>query len=223
MILPGKKIQYFEHIPAIPKKEMILVRLGYKKNVTILDDAQQKKLEKGIRQGLSLCDSKGAYGRFRIVGHGYNSIHLENNIILESKSLLEFLAYSDEVILMASTVGKDIIERIFTEINSGDAATGVILDSVASQTADAGLNWMVDFLNKILKKEGKKLTKRRYSPGYGDLGMSNQKVIYDILCLERLGLEITEKYMLVPEKSVIAIAGIERIEVNEKGNFSAIS
>lgn len=52
----------------------------------------------------------------------------------------------------------------------------------------------------------------RYSPGYGDLPLTNQKIIFDILNLERLGLRITERFMLVPEKSVIAIAGVEGIE-----------
>lgn len=71
---------------------------------------------------------------------------------------------------------------------------------------------MVEFINKEIRREGKKLTQKRYSPGYGDLLLTNQKIIYDILNLKKLRIELTESYMLVPEKSVIAIAGIEGIE-----------
>jgi len=67
----------------------------------------------------------------------------------------------------------------------------------------------------MIRREGKKLTKMRYSPGYGDLPLSNQKLIYDVLNLERLGISITERFMLVPEKSVIAIAGVEGVGCNE--------
>ncbi|MBZ4645398.1 MAG: hypothetical protein PWR27_1489 [Petroclostridium sp.] len=208
-------IKYLESIPAEPKRDMILLRLGYKKNVTILNDEQKDMLEDSIKQGLLLCHPKGAFGRFAIIERSSNFVKLEGGEILESESLARLLEKSDEVLLMASTVGKEIVQRISTEVTGGDAALGVILDSVASQTADAGLNWMMDFINKLIRREGKKLTKHRYSPGYGDLPLSNQKIIFDMLGLNRLGLKLTEKYMLIPEKSVLAIAGIEGIEEDE--------
>jgi hypothetical protein len=92
----------------------------------------------------------------------------------------------------------------------------LILDSVASQTADAALDWIVQMLNKIFAREGKKLTKHRYSPGFGDLPLSYQKEIFEALKLYKLNMSITEKFMLVPEKSVIAIAGVEeKRDINE--------
>jgi cobalamin-dependent methionine synthase I len=78
---------------------------------------------------------------------------------------------------------------------------------VASETADAGLDWIQAFLNSQMAKQGRKLT-TRYSPGYGDLDLSAQKVIYDALKLEKIGISITDRYLLIPEKSVLAIAGI---------------
>ncbi|MDK2800187.1 MAG: hypothetical protein PWQ70_1806 [Clostridiales bacterium] len=208
-------MKYFEHIPVQAAKGMILMRLGYKKNRTVLNDEQQRVLDKGIKQGIRLCQPKGVFGRFNIVQHSQSFIELQNQQILRSKNLSLLLEKSDEVVLMASTVGKAVIEKISHEVNEGDAALGVILDAVASQTADAGLNWMMEFIYKIVRREGKKLTKHRYSPGYGDFSLENQKVIFDMLKLDRLGLKLTEKFMLIPEKSVLAIAGIERIEANE--------
>jgi len=68
---------------------------------------------------------------------------------------------------------------------------------------------------KLLLREGRCLTRRRYSPGYGDLALSNQKIIYDALGLEKLGLTLTERFLLIPEKSVLAIAGIEHRTANK--------
>jgi len=62
-----------------------------------------------------------------------------------------------------------------------------------------------------LRKEGRLLTKHRYSPGYGDLPLEYQKDLFALLQLDKLGVAITERCLLVPEKSVIAISGIERI------------
>lgn len=210
-----KNIHYIGSIPSVPKREMILLRLGYKKNTTTLSEEQEKFLESGIRSALSLCRLSGVYGRFAIVERSESHIKLENGKKFESASLAKLLSNSDEVMLMASTAGKTIVDRIRSEVITGNAALGVIMDSTASQAADAALGWLMEFINKTIRREGCKLTKHRYSPGYGDLLLINQKIIYDMLELSKYGVELTEKYMLVPEKSVLAIAGIERIEAYE--------
>jgi hypothetical protein len=207
---PGEvKVKYLENIPAVPKREMVLTRIGYKKGTTILGEQQLNMIEEGMRLGQLLCNIKGAYGRFAITDRSSVHVHLSNDIVFESESLSNLLCKSDQVILMASTAGKEVTERISQEIKGGDPALGIILDSVASQTADAGLNWLMEFLNNLLGREGKRLTKRRYSPGFGDLPLVYQKVIYEALNLGKLDMKLTGKYMLIPEKSVIAIAGIE--------------
>lgn len=203
------KIHYFEHIPAEPKRETVLTRLGYRKSSTILDRKNEELLEYGIREGNLLCRPKGVFCRLKIIDRNINLVILENNIELVSSSLANMLENCGEVILMCSTVGREVTERISYEVTNGNAALGLIIDSVASQKADACLDWMVNFVNKTLQKEGKILTSKRYSPGYGDFPLVNQRIMYNILKLEKLDLTLTEKYMLVPEKSVTAIAGIK--------------
>lgn len=209
------KIINFESVPSSPNPKFVLARLGFRKNFTQIDSAVQKKMNQGFKDGILYCRSKGVAGRFLITVRGEDSVTIETGLSFQSKSLARFLENCGELVLLAATVGPEIVERINFEINRGDAAYGVILDAVASETADAGLDWIMDFINKILIREGKKTTKHRYSPGYGDLDLSYQKAIFDLLDLSKLELKLTEKRMLVPEKSVIAIAGIERVEADE--------
>lgn len=209
------KTTYFASIPAVLKKDMILVRLGYKKTMTVLDEKDHAFLENAIQEGLSLCKPQGIMGCCRITKRSKEFIELEEGDRIYSRSLAVLLEKSDEVLLMAATVGSEVVGRIHHELNRGEASLGVIMDSVASQAADASVAWIMDFADKIMKREGKRMTKHRYSPGYGDLLLSNQKLIFDLLKLEKLGLSLTEKYMLVPEKSVIAIAGIEKVGMGE--------
>lgn len=203
------KIKYFENIPAVPKRERILSRLGYRKGITELTANNISRIEECIRQGEYLCKPVGAYLDVPILSKDDSGITLDNGITLRSESLLKLLEESGSVILMAATVGSEVTEKVFSEVEKGDAATGLIIDSVASQTADAALDWIVQLLTKILTRQGKKLTRHRYSPGFGDLPLSYQKDIFEALQLERLNMTLTEKFMLVPEKSVIAIAGVE--------------
>jgi len=115
---------------------------------------------------------------------------------------------------MASTVGKEIVDRIVDEINNNNASFGVVLDAVASETADAALDWMLILLTNDKKRREEtyqnEIQSRLWRPPF-----VNQKLIYDVLNLERLGISITERFMLVPEKSVIAIAGVEGVGCNE--------
>ena len=204
-------VTYLEHIPAMPKRERILARLGHRAATTILTDDQTAFLERGIEEALLLCHVKGAYRRIPVAECTDRIIRLENGTVFQSAGLAQLLSRSTEVVLMASTAGSAIMQRIAEEVSSGSAALGLILDATASHAADAGLDWMVSFLNGTLQRHGKRLTSRRFSPGYGDLSLEHQRIIFDLLDLDRMGLFLTEKYMLIPEKSVLAIAGIEGI------------
>ncbi|WP_027621570.1 vitamin B12 dependent-methionine synthase activation domain-containing protein [Acetivibrio clariflavus] len=206
------KLKYFEYIPSRPSEGMILTRLGYRKTKTVLDEEYKKKLNRMINEGFLMCKTRGIFGRYAIIEKNDKYVKLENGLTFEGTGLAKLLNNSIEVVLMASTVRREITDKIHYEVENGNASFGVVLDAVASETADAALDWMVDYINNLIRREGKTLTKMRYSPGYGDLPLFNQKKIFDALGLEKLGLSITERYMLVPEKSVIAIAGIEGIE-----------
>ena len=212
-------IKYFDSIPATPKRQMILARLGHNSTLTVLEPEHAEFLEKGIQKGLLLCHLQGAYARFKIAARTMESVTLENGETFASASLAKLLANSDEVLLMACTAGKSPMDAIAAELENGNAALALILDATASQKADAGLDWLEEFVEKLLLREGRCLTRRRYSPGYGDLALSNQKIIYDALRLEKLGLTLTERFLLIPEKSVLAIAGIEnRTDVHHEGH-----
>jgi hypothetical protein len=90
-------------------------------------------------------------------------------------------------------------------------ARSVVLDAAASEMVDGALDWMVAYFNQSLRRKRRKPTKRRFSCGYGDFDLSYQRWIFETLGMDRLGVRLTESCLLVPEKSVTAVAGIERI------------
>lgn len=213
------KLTFFNSMTAVPARSMVLARLGHRKNKTVLKDSDRQVLEKGIRKALMLCDTHGAALRLPIISNDGSSIELDKGIVIESAGLAGLLKNSTEAVLMASTVGRKVVDAVLSEIEDGSAALGVVMDAYAAQKADAGLDWIMDYVRKVVVREGGNTTKHRYSPGYGDLGLEYQKVFFELLDLSRMGLSLTEKNMLVPEKSVIAVAGIERTEVYEKGRI----
>ena len=56
--------------------------------------------------------------------------------------------------------------------------------------------------------QGKTLLPRRFSAGYADFNLENQKALYERLQMGKIGVTITPSFILLPEKSVTAISGI---------------
>lgn len=203
------KTMIFSGIQAIINRDFVLRRMKYKKNITLLTEDQLSFVESSIAEGISLLTPRGVMGRFEVIDRIDDCIIIENGIRIKSKSLAKLLKNSTEVLFLAATAGNRIVERIHNEINNGDAALGVIMDSVASEAVDASLGWIKDFAAKLALREGKIVTRHRYSPGFSDFSIDYQKNIYEALQLQNIGLKLTEKYMLLPEKSAIAVTGIE--------------
>lgn len=206
---PTGKITYFDAVPVLPESGRVMRRLGYKKGLTILSPEDEAFMEGAIREGISLCRNRGAAGRFKVTSRTPEEVALEGGVSLCSRQLSTLLAESREVLLMAGTAGREITDTVGSRMNGGDPALAVVYDAVGSQSADRVLDWIMDLYRKILLREGRRLTKHRYSPGYGDLHLRHQKPIFELLKLHRLDVTLTETLILDPEKSVIAIAGIE--------------
>jgi cobalamin-dependent methionine synthase I len=109
---------------------------------------------------------------------------------------------------MAVTIGPAIAEMASEFLGRNDGAAALICDAVGSETADAAMDWLHRFLAAQLRRRGSVLTPRRFSAGYGDFSLEHQRLFYGLLDLERLGVHLTQSCMLVPEKTVTAVAGV---------------
>ncbi len=202
-------IKRFDHISLPLPKRRIMSRLGYNRHNTVLHRHHLALVDTAIGRGFGMCEPRGVCARIRIARRDEEYLHLACSATFHSRSLVKLLAQSSEILLMAATVGPKIMQGISEAIGREDAMRAAIFDAVGSETVDSILGWIQQYLDRQLPREGRKLTSRRFSPGYGDLGLENQKTVFELLALDQhLGLTLTERYLLVPEKSVIGIAGV---------------
>lgn len=204
------KLNIINVIPVILPERRILIRLGFRSHTTVVPEDRKISIKNLINEGFSLCEPMGVWARLPVINKSDDHVELSGGDRLVSRSLAKLLISSHAVLLMAATVGGEIVEAAKRMIDKGDGAGALIFDAVGSETADAAAGWINEYVRQILPRGNEKLTDKRFSPGYGDLGLENQKIIYSILELRNLGITLTERYMMIPEKSVIAIAGIER-------------
>ena len=206
-------VQFFDSISIPVPRSKIYRRLGYRKNITRLLPEQKEESERYIEEARSLIHLKGAGLRLPVLQTGDSEIILTGNIRFESRQLALLLKPCREMVLMGATAGTVIMDAIREDAAGRDITRGVVLDATASEMTDAALDWIMDYFNRTLRRENKRLLRKRFSAGYGDFLLENQKTICDLLQLDRIGVRITESYMLIPEKSVTAISGIESLSV----------
>jgi len=204
-----EKLNIFNRIPVtLPEKE-IFARLKYNIHKTEIDDESRKKIISAINKGFALCEPKGAWTRSSILERSDESLTFENGIIIKSKSIVNLLSNSDAAVFFSATAGSAIVEISAESFKNGDGASAVIYDAVGSETAEAAVDWINTYISRELKRRGESLTAMRFSPGYGDFLLENQRHFFELLKLEDFGVKLTERYIFIPEKTVTAIAGIE--------------
>ena len=128
-------------------------------------------------------------------------------IDIRSRGLARNLKGCLEVILVAATLGTrtDLLLRRYSRT---DMTRAVILQACAAARLEEYLDTWQEERKKELEEEGLYL-RPRFSPGYGDFSIHHQKALLQRLeASKRIGLTMTDGYMLTPSKSVTALAGI---------------
>ena len=126
---------------------------------------------------------------------------------IRSRGLARNLKGCREVILAAATLGTrtDLLLRRYSRT---DMTRAVFLQACAAARLEEYLDAWQEERKKELEEEGLYL-RPRFSPGYGDFSIHHQKALLQRLeASKRIGLTMTDGYMLTPSKSVTALAGI---------------
>lgn len=194
----------------IPRKR-ILARLGYANGKTKFSQDSFLRFESYLDSALNKINLRGVAVCLEINEIKKGEINLEGGLEIKSNSLEEFLKNCQEVFFIGATAGRDIIKLISGTKNSPGLEGPVVADAVASEMADAALGWIVDYQARHLRRQNKILTQQRFSAGYRDFKLQYQKLIYDILKLDEIGVKLKAGYVLEPEKTVTAVCGIKQL------------
>lgn len=199
----------FKQLPVELPRLNILKRMGYNRHLSIVPPAHAARLDRLIDDAFVLCQPMGRLLILPVTGRSEEELILGETMVLRSASLAKLLLESNEAVLMAVTVGAEVVRETTALVNAGAGADALVYDAVASEVTDAGLDWLQTMLARELPRRGLRQTKHRFSPGYGDLGLEAQAEIFRLLRLDELGLNLNEHYIMHPEKSVTAIVGLE--------------
>jgi len=194
----------------IDRKE-VLRYLGYKNQS--IDEVMEKLIDEAMIEIKEIMRRNYVYNIYDIENQSEKVILKNTNIIFQSKSLGEHLHNSDRCAFMAATLGIEVDKRIqyYSRINLTKA---IVMDACATAAIEALCDKVQEDMREMAQREGYNITSR-YSPGYGDLSITNQKVIIEVLrAYTRIGLSVNNNYVMIPRKSVTALIGFQRGEEN---------
>ena len=131
----------------------------------------------------------------------------ETSLTLPGRDIKAHLAGCSSCFLMAATLGVDI-DNLIKRYESADLTRSLILDACATALIESVCDEAEAGLRRQAAGEGKGLT-GRYSPGYGDLPLEVQPRFIALLdTVRRIGLFCSQTNILIPRKSVTALAGL---------------
>ena len=138
-----------------------------------------------------------------------DEISIENETVgfsfdtVNSANLSKNLFGCKSAFVFCATIGIEV-DRLIQKYTRIEPSKSVVLNSVAS----ALIEEFCDYLNDLLN-ENRELCPR-FSAGYGDFSISHQKSILEVLdANKKLGVSLTESYMMTPTKTVTAVVGIK--------------
>lgn len=129
-----------------------------------------------------------------------------------SNGLKKLLLGCDNILFFAATLGIEL-DRMMTRYERLSPTKALLLQAFGAERIEALCDFFCLEYTKKIQKDSHTLT-RRFSPGYGDLDLSAQRFLLQLLDTPRkIGLSLNESLLMSPIKSVSAICGIKETQM----------
>lgn len=186
------------------EKEVILhERIGPQKSNPAIFESVKTCIEKARR----LCSPNAASVEKKIVSILPDSIALEGNVTLSTKSISAYIKGANKIRLFLVTIGDSLEEEASRLMNSGEQLDGYLLDRIGSFAVESLAGDFEDKLREACVTD-KESVSMRFSPGYCDWPIEEQFKLDKLIDFNKAGVRLTENCMMVPKKSISAIVGI---------------
>ena len=176
-----------------------------------------------IERGHHLFEPKGISSPVKIKKISFSSgiVDLINGFSLNfSPSIMDLLKGVSYLVLGVATIGDCLENKVSELFSQGEYPRAIALDAVGTVSVRSLSHYMRSLVCQEVKEQNLQTTKY-FSPGSADWDISQQKNIFQIIPVDKIGVKLTESYMMIPQKSLSWVMGIgKEIITASKGNDS---
>lgn len=159
----------------------------------------------------TLLEPRLHYRIEKIDNVGSGSVSIQGGTTFRSPKLSRTLRDSHEIICFVATVGSRIEDEIVGLMAANCLSEAYVLDAMASIAVE---NMVEQFHERKKAKfvTESKSTTLRFSPGYCDWPVTDQKKLFGLFDSEYTGVELLDSCLMLPRKSISGLFGISHTE-----------
>lgn len=192
-----------------PPKAEVLRYLGYRGQE--MDASLSAMVDTSIAECAAAATPRSVSREFAVTLRGAEEgdplVELKGGFIAPGRDLWAHLRGCTRCVCMAATLGVGV-EALIRRYETADLTRSLILDACATALIEEFCDREQENIGREAANRGMGMT-ARFSPGYGDLPLSLQPVLIELLNAERrVGLTCSERFLLLPRKSVTALIGL---------------
>lgn len=132
---------------------------------------------------------------------------VENSIIFKSKVIAQLLGQCSMVAVFLVTIGNYLEETVHQLAIDKLILQATVLDAIGSDAVERVADSVQDRIREVANTWGL-VTSRRFSPGYCDWEIGQQRMLFSALRGDTLGIHLTGECLMIPQKSISGIIGI---------------
>lgn len=175
----------------------------------------KERTERIIKSSQNLIRPRVLYKVYGIERVGNGSVKLAGDVSLKSGKLARCLRKCDRVTIFLVTVGKRIDHVVHSLMRQRKTAEASIYDAVGSVAVEEAVERFQESFDRAVAEAEEKTT-LRFSPGYCDWQVEEQRNIFRALDNSLIDVELEPSCLMRPRKSVSGVFGIGRIEDIDK-------
>lgn len=172
-------------------------------------DELRGDFETAYARAVAALEPRASYGRYRIRSVAAGTLALAAGASFASADAASLATGAEALAVMAATVGGGLEEEAAAYEASGDTFMMTVVDAAGSVAAEELMAALHRRVGEEAERAGEIATKR-ISPGYGDFDLASQPAVLALAGGADLGIRLTENFMMVPRKSVTAIAALRK-------------
>ncbi|MBA7506774.1 hypothetical protein ES706_05481 [subsurface metagenome] len=189
-------------------RQMVYRYLGLRKN-TEPNQQLSAAIDKQMEKVYELVEPLAGYSILPITGIEDSNIFIGSST-LKSSVLAKVLSNCHHIAIFLITIG-DKLERKTTQLsNEGFMLEAYVLDAIGSVALVKATNLLTDKIRTIAAGDNKITSV--FCPGQTDWDITQQETIFNIIDAHSIGVKLTDKFLMIPLKSLSGVSGIGKLE-----------
>jgi hypothetical protein len=147
------------------------------------------------------------YDLFHIRKVREEAVVLEGDLTFHGHLLADRFGLAEEVALVLCTIGGDLEKQVSIYRSDGDEIRAVLLDGIGTAAIGELAERAHELIRDVAARRAWKAS-APFQPGQIDWLLEDHRVFFELLPVEKLGLELDSKHLMVPGKSVSLAIGL---------------